>query len=636
MSAVRPLLEAARIRTLHYGGGITADEYDWATNTDIQNCSSTAAEFTAACANTDPVDFASFSANARAAGAQRMVTVNYGTGTPSLAASWVRQAERTPSQAVTDWEIGNESYGCWEANNELAGAPANYSGYVPNVRQSCPMSALGLNTGMALMASSYAANAQKFMMAMQAQDPKVRLGVPWAFDQSVRGAVVGDSSTWNDTVLSRDGKYISFVEAHWYPFGFGGVTGHGGNPSDQSVIQSVTKIPAEMAAIKSELAKYAPNAKVIVGETGVSYLATNVPCTPVGALFAAGDVLSWLAAGAESVDWWPLETDANLGSTCSSPDEAMFTNAGAPNSPYTGYLLASALAQPGAKLSALPQQGGVLRFQSVLPHGQAAVALINTSTSAPKTASAPLGGTVSTVTYSAANQNASNSKMVSGSTTASAIESGITLPAESIMILQGQALKPSGMTLGTPAPGNSYKVGAKVTVTGKLTLNGAPAPAGVPVKITRQASGSRAVAARLIARTGTRGTFTATDLPSAYGSYVYRASYLSSSYAPAASRVLVHVTGSKPSLTLAVPAKTVKPGTRVTVTATLGASHGLRQLVIYAQAKGGARKVIKRGDVNSKGQLTVVDPVTANTTFTVVFAGDAWYTPAFATASVNT
>ena len=85
-----------------------------------------------------------------------------------------------------------------------------------------------------------------------------------------------------------------------------------------------------------------PGAKVIVGETGVSYLPTNVPCTPAGALFAAGDALEWLAAGAQTVDWWPLDTARQHDQRVRPPDEAMFTNTGAADIAVHGYLLASA------------------------------------------------------------------------------------------------------------------------------------------------------------------------------------------------------------------------------------------------------------------------------------------------------
>ena len=447
LSKVQPLLKAAGITQLHYGGGVTADLYDWQTDTDIQGCSSTAlAEFKATCANSDALGFPLFSQNARALGAQSFVTVNYGTGTPAMAKAWVQQAATAAGQGVSYWEVGNESYGCWEDNNWLAEPPENYQGYKANQSSTCPMNTLGLAAGIQTMATSYAVNAGTYMAAMKAADPNAQLGVPWAFDWTVPGATVGDNGTWNDTVLNADGQYISFVDAHWYPFGFGGIAGTTGKPTEQQVIQSVTQIPAEYAKIRAELNTYAPDAKVIVGETGVSYLATSIPCTPAGALFAAGDVLSWLAAGAQSVDWWPLDTDANLGATCANPDEGMFTNTGAPTSPYTGYLLASALAQPNAQLSSLTTSSSdVLAFQSVLPGGKVAVELVNTNTSASRkvTFGSSLTGALATQSYSAGDQNSTNSKIVGGTSTTAAVAGGVTLPAESILLLTERTLKRS-------------------------------------------------------------------------------------------------------------------------------------------------------------------------------------------------
>src|SRR5207248_2146996 len=128
-------------------------------------------------------------------------------------------AGSTPSQTVTDWEIGNESYGCWEANNWLAAPPELYAGYHANDSATCPMVAEGLGAGMTTMAKSYAANAAQYITAMKAQDPNAQIGVPWAFDWTVGGATVGDNQIWNSTVLAKNGPNLSFVDAHWYPFG---------------------------------------------------------------------------------------------------------------------------------------------------------------------------------------------------------------------------------------------------------------------------------------------------------------------------------------------------------------------------------------------------------------------------------
>jgi hypothetical protein len=642
-NVVQPQLQAAGIDQLHYTGGVTADQYDWQTDTDITNCpDSDPSEFDAACAAIDPLDFATLSQHARALGAQTFATVNYGSGSPDLAAAWVTQAAGTTGQAVSDWEIGNESYGCWEVDDELTGPPADDTDYVPNETATCPMQYEGQDDGMATMAESYAENAADFMAAMKTADPNAQLGVPWAFDYTVGGAAVGDNSEWNDTILKDDGQYISFVEAHWYPYSFPGDVGVGGNPSAQAVIQSVEQIPSEFAKIQSTLNTYDAGAKVIIGETGVSYLATNVPCTPAGALFAAGDVLEWLASGAQSVDWWPMDTNANLGNTCAAPDEGMFTATGAPTTPYTGYLLASALAQPNARLASLStSNGNVLAFESMLPSGQVAVALINTNTgSAEKvTVGSSLTGNLYSESYSAAGQNASNTKISDGTMTAAAVAAGVTLPAESILVLKTGApvttpvLGTAGITLGGSA---SFKAGTRVTLTGKLTIKGAAAPAGVPVKITRTMSGTTKNAATMVVRTVTGGGFTMADVPPAYGRYVYTASYTSHSYEPAAHAFAVKITEAKPTLKLAVSARAVKPGKKVTVTATLVAPHVNRTLVIYAQVKGGAKKVIKRATINAKGQLSVVFAVKANTTFIVAFSGDTWYSAATTGISVKT
>ena len=69
-----------------------------------------------------------------------------------------------------------------------------------------------------------AVNSQPFLRAMKAADPSARIGVPWAFGQQVQGAGVPDGSQWNKAVLRSDGKDISFVDAHHYPFTFSGST----------------------------------------------------------------------------------------------------------------------------------------------------------------------------------------------------------------------------------------------------------------------------------------------------------------------------------------------------------------------------------------------------------------------------
>jgi hypothetical protein len=304
----------------------------------------------------------------------------------------------------------------------------------------------GVAAGMEIMARSYAANAAKFMAAMRAANPDAVLGVPWAFDPTVGGGSVAGNTEWNNTVLAEDKRYIGFVDAHWYPLSYGGTTGAARNPSAGQVIHTVYQIPAEYAKIKAALqAVGLPGAKIVIGETNVSYRATDTACTAVGALFAASDALEWLSLGAFSVDWWTLNGYGNTGTTCSHPDEGMFSSDSepVPESPYLGYLLAGALAQPGAKLTALAispfaVSSAVLAFQSVLPDGRSAVLLVNTSTSATEHVAftSSLSGELTAVRYRAGNQNGFATKTTTWTCPAAGVAKGIILPAESMTLLK--------------------------------------------------------------------------------------------------------------------------------------------------------------------------------------------------------
>jgi hypothetical protein len=449
-AVVQPKLSAAGISQLRYGGGSYADMYNWQTNINVGACEQLGVS-ESVCTARDPLDFAEFSRQARAIGAESLVTVNYGSGTPAQAAAWVAQAAQTAGQGVAFWEVGNENYGCWETNDKLAGAPAHYQGYKASVNgepvnATCPQAAQGSEAGMRTLATSYAVNAQAFLVAMRAADPGAVLGAPWAFSDDVPGSAVADAAQWNDTVLRTDGGYIGFVDAHYYPFTFSGAAGANGNPSDERILHALQKIPALAASVRQQLTAHGSSAAVIIGETSVSNGATTTACAPVGAVFAAGDVLSWLAAGAQSVDWWSLNDTANTGPTCVNPGTGLFTSAAAPTpeTPYCGYLLASKLARPGANLRflATDDPDDVLAYQSALADGSHAVAFINLDDSAAKTVTVRpvegLAGRLSESTYSAGAQNATNSHITTGTTDASTLANGITLPPESITILETQ------------------------------------------------------------------------------------------------------------------------------------------------------------------------------------------------------
>jgi len=114
------LLSAAGVKVLRYPGGSASDAYRWQSNTMVSG-----QDYHANPSNT----FDAFMGVVQATGAQTMITINYGSGTPQEAAGWVQYANKggpgytgpVPTYAggsstghtygVTYWEIGNEIYG---------------------------------------------------------------------------------------------------------------------------------------------------------------------------------------------------------------------------------------------------------------------------------------------------------------------------------------------------------------------------------------------------------------------------------------------------------------------------------------------------------------------------------------------
>src|SRR6185436_3792703 len=133
-----PLLRELGCTALRFPGGSTSDDYHWAINRSGTNTFTWATSFT---------DFAIAVTNL---GAQAIVTVNYGGGTPEEAAAWVRHSNVTNSYRVKYWEIGNECYGTWE--HDTNNSP--HSAY------------------------TYATRAANYFAQMKAADATIRIGVP--------------------------------------------------------------------------------------------------------------------------------------------------------------------------------------------------------------------------------------------------------------------------------------------------------------------------------------------------------------------------------------------------------------------------------------------------------------------------
>ena len=294
------LVQQAGVRILRFPGGSTSDFYNWQSNT-VQTCS--------ICGGVNASDtFDAFMGVTQASGAQAMITVNYGSGTPQQAADWVQYANKGgptyngavptyPNSSSTGhnygieyWEIGNEVYG-----DGTYGATWEYDTHT-------------------LGAATYANNVVQFSQAMKAVDPTIKVGLVltapgnWPDGQTSQYS----SQPWNNTVLPIACSSIDFVSVHWYPQGPGG-------ESDADLLAapenanggSTPGIASMMATLHSEINQYcgshASAVQVMVTETNsVSYNPGKQTVSLVNALFMDDDYMSWYENGAANVDWWSL------------------------------------------------------------------------------------------------------------------------------------------------------------------------------------------------------------------------------------------------------------------------------------------------------------------------------------------
>lgn len=116
----------------------------------------------------------------RKAGA--IVTVNAGTGTPEMAAEWLKWTRRE-GYDVAYWEVGNELDGEWELGHIQPG-------------------------GKRLDADAYASRFKEFAKALKAVDPAAKVGGPTCSN---------DKLMFVETLIREAGDTLDFVSFHTYP-----------------------------------------------------------------------------------------------------------------------------------------------------------------------------------------------------------------------------------------------------------------------------------------------------------------------------------------------------------------------------------------------------------------------------------
>ncbi len=335
------LLGAAGFNALRYPGGSYSDIYNWQTH--VADGGYVAGGTT----------FAEFVATAKAAEAAPIITVNYGTGTPELAAGWVKHANVDNDFGIRYWEIGNETagngtYGAnWEADShctDASGAPIPKGTY-PNQTYNC---------GPAV----YAANSLKFIAAMKAVDPNIRVCVqlttPGAWPDGVTNAA--NPRSWNETVLTAIGSKTDCVIIHWYPAGF--------PPSTDvaAMLNYPNQIAGMVSGVKAAVQQYAgvnpANVPIMVTETNSNVAVDVQP----NALFAADMYLTWFENGVTNIDWWNQHNGPGTPSIINGAqdygDGGIFSSGtngsgvtepplNTPFAPYYGISMVSKLASPG-------------------------------------------------------------------------------------------------------------------------------------------------------------------------------------------------------------------------------------------------------------------------------------------------
>ena len=268
------LMKEMGAKVLRGLGGSESDEYHWASNTLDDGSSA------------GPTSFASFVQVATNVGAQAIITVNYGSGTPNEAAAWVAYANawttntlslgvdpggvnwqtagywaslraaaplaqddgknflrlsRSAPVGFTYWEIGNECYGTWETDTN-ANAHDPYT---------------------------YAVRAKSYLQQMKGVDPTIKVGVVVTpgEDSSANGYTSHPAVNprtgqthygWTPvllTTLKSLGVTPDFVIHHVYPE-WTDASDPAGSDSDQLLLQSSTSWAADAADLRQQISDY--------------------------------------------------------------------------------------------------------------------------------------------------------------------------------------------------------------------------------------------------------------------------------------------------------------------------------------------------------------------------------------------
>jgi len=273
-------LQEGGFTSLRFPGGMIADDFDWTTSKSIR----TGYQY--------PTSFDDFASVAISTKAKVFITVNYGTGTPQLAASWVAAATEYNYSGFQYFEVGNENYGSWEADN--------------NNRSHDPV--------------TYATRFVQYMTQMKAVNPTIKVGavaVPYEdnfvnyVDQVVTNPRTGlNRSGWTPVLLAtfkRLGQYPDFLIHHKF-------AQQPGSECDAILLQSARSWKIEAAGLRQQLNDYlgkavAAGIELVVTQTDSVYSNPGKQTTSlVSALYFADSIGQLLYTEFKGQIWWNLRS----------------------------------------------------------------------------------------------------------------------------------------------------------------------------------------------------------------------------------------------------------------------------------------------------------------------------------------
>ncbi|HET6644385.1 MAG TPA: hypothetical protein VFG65_02690 [Fimbriimonadales bacterium] len=221
-AGTRARMREAGITFMNFPGGTNADEYDWVNSVNRRTGSY--------CRLTTDL----YLELSEAIGADKMIAVNYGSGTPEEAANWVNYANIQNNANIKYWSIGNECY-----------QPGEYD----------------TRTGIYNHdAETYAAFAVETIQRMKAIDPNVKVGVVGAYGEesfpgrtTVTNPRTGvQTNGWSAVVLTRmrEASVLpDYYDIHIY-------TVPPGHESDALLFQNMDRIDFWTGRVRQMLIDY--------------------------------------------------------------------------------------------------------------------------------------------------------------------------------------------------------------------------------------------------------------------------------------------------------------------------------------------------------------------------------------------